>query len=144
MTVEIDKDEEGELKLRVFQDRLGYHFRNRDLLINALTHASTGEDKNYERMEFLGDRVLGLVIAEILYRCFPYENEGALARRHSAKPQTFPGSQRLIRSCSSPLRQLWCKACCLGRSRAQPHWPPTFRTVSSIGCSCRPPHEQEF
>ncbi len=84
MTVEIDKDEEAELKLRVFQDRLGYHFRDRDLLINALTHASTGEDKNYERMEFLGDRVLGLVIAEILYRCFPYENEGALARRHSA------------------------------------------------------------
>ncbi|MDY0029800.1 MAG: ribonuclease III [Pseudobdellovibrionaceae bacterium] len=84
MTVEIDKDEEAGLKLKVFQDRLGYHFRDRDLLINALTHASTGEDKNYERMEFLGDRVLGLVIAEILYRCFPYENEGALARRHSA------------------------------------------------------------
>lgn len=83
MTAETDK-EEGELKLKVFQDRLGYHFRDRDLLINALTHASTGEDKNYERMEFLGDRVLGLVIAEILYRCFPYENEGALARRHSA------------------------------------------------------------
>ena len=35
-------------------------------------------------LEFLGDRVLGLVVAEILYRCFPFENEGALARRHSA------------------------------------------------------------
>ncbi|HNQ92592.1 MAG TPA: ribonuclease III [Alphaproteobacteria bacterium] len=77
-------DEEKELELRVFQDRLGYHFKNPDFLAQALTHASTAEDENYERLEFLGDRVLGLVVAEILYRCFPYENEGALARRHSA------------------------------------------------------------
>ncbi len=71
------------LDLAVFQDRLGYHFSNPDYLNHALTHASTGED-NYERLEFLGDRVLGLVVAEILYRCFPFEKEGSLARRHSA------------------------------------------------------------
>ncbi|MCB1557295.1 MAG: ribonuclease III [Alphaproteobacteria bacterium] len=85
MTPEFEnRIDEDELKLKVFQDRLGYHFKDTDFLINALTHASSGEDRNYERLEFLGDRVLGLVIAEILYRCFPYENEGALARRHSA------------------------------------------------------------
>lgn len=69
--------------LAVFQDRLGYHFTNPDYLDNALTHSSKGEE-NYERLEFLGDRVLGLIIAEILYRCFPFEKEGSLARRHSA------------------------------------------------------------
>ena len=68
--------------LAVFQDRLGYHFSDPDHLNHALTHASTGEE-NYERLEFLGDRVLGLVISEILYRCFPFEKEGSLARRHS-------------------------------------------------------------
>lgn len=72
------------LALSIFQDRLGYHFKEIKQLTHALTHASIGTEENYERLEFLGDRVLGLVIAEILYRCFPYENEGNLARRHSA------------------------------------------------------------
>jgi ribonuclease-3 len=72
-----------EVKLAVFQDRLGYHFKNPDFLDKALTHSSKSVD-NYERLEFLGDRVLGLVVAEILYRCFPFEKEGSLARRHSA------------------------------------------------------------
>ncbi len=78
-----DDSEKRETDLAVFQDRLGYHFKNPDHLNHALTHASTGEE-NYERLEFLGDRVLGLVVAEILYRCFPFEKEGSLARRHSA------------------------------------------------------------
>lgn len=69
--------------LDIFQDRLGYHFSNLDLLQRALTHASAG-DANYERLEFLGDRVLGLVVADILYNTFPHEKEGVLARRHSA------------------------------------------------------------
>lgn len=69
--------------LMLFQDRLGYHFADADLLERAITHSSKGTD-NYERLEFLGDRVLGLVIAEILFRCFPFEKEGSLARRHSA------------------------------------------------------------
>jgi ribonuclease-3 len=77
------KQEQYELALGVFQDRLGYHFTKTEYLARALTHASTGNE-NYERLEFLGDRVLGLVVAEILYRCFPFEKEGSLARRHSA------------------------------------------------------------
>lgn len=78
-----DREEERKLALAVFQDRLGYHFKNPEYLERALTHSSRGVE-NYERLEFLGDRVLGLVIAEILYRTFPFEKEGSLARRHSA------------------------------------------------------------
>jgi ribonuclease-3 len=78
-----NEDVGREVKLAVFQDRLGYHFKNPEFLDKALTHSSKSVD-NYERLEFLGDRVLGLVVAEILYRCFPFEKEGSLARRHSA------------------------------------------------------------
>lgn len=72
------------IQLGVFQDRLGYHFVSPELLQLALTHASTAGKTNYERLEFLGDRVLGLVIAEHLYKIFPDENEGGLAKRHAA------------------------------------------------------------
>lgn len=78
-----DPKTERDIALTVFQGRLGYYFSNPDYLDRALTHSSKGIE-NYERLEFLGDRVLGLVIAEILYRCFPFEKEGSLARRHSA------------------------------------------------------------
>ncbi|HWU96558.1 MAG TPA: ribonuclease III domain-containing protein, partial [Sphingomonas sp.] len=49
----------------------------------ALTHGSQAAE-NYERLEFLGDRVLGLAIAEWLYTRFPDEPEGALSRRLNA------------------------------------------------------------
>lgn len=62
----------------------GYSFKDKTLLRNALTHSSTGQDVNYERLEFLGDRVLGLVIAKILYAKFPDEAEGDLAKRLAA------------------------------------------------------------
>lgn len=65
------------------QERLGYRFGELDLLHRALTHASRGPERSYERLEFLGDRVLGLVIADLLYRRFENEPEGALARRHT-------------------------------------------------------------
>jgi ribonuclease-3 len=70
--------------LAAFEGRFGYRFHNRERLQLALTHASTGADHNYERLEFLGDRVLGLVVAELLYEDFPHEAEGDLARRHAA------------------------------------------------------------
>lgn len=69
---------------------LGYQFRNMTLLEQALTHPSviSGRAKRqfteYERLEFLGDRVLGLVMAEVLYHHFPTEPEGDLAKRHVA------------------------------------------------------------
>ena len=63
---------------------LKYNFKNEDLLLDALTHTSylnNTQNNNFERLEFLGDRVLGLVISDILYRKFPDEKEGELARR---------------------------------------------------------------
>ncbi len=67
------------------EKRLGYHFKDKGLLTLALTHASTrGEGEvgsDNERLEFLGDRVLGLVVAESLLEKFPGESEGELARR---------------------------------------------------------------
>lgn len=54
-----------------------------NLWIAALTHGSTGEKRNYERLEFLGDRVLGLVIAEWLYQT-SHESEGRLSQRLNA------------------------------------------------------------
>jgi ribonuclease-3 len=68
--------------------RLGRKFRRPALLVEALTHSSVGEGRttrvNNERQEFLGDRVLGLIIAERLYRDFPGEGESGLAPRLNA------------------------------------------------------------
>ena len=63
------------------QKKIGYVFKDPDLLRTALTHSSTGGEENYERLEFLGDRVLGLVIASLLYKKFPNEQEGDMAKR---------------------------------------------------------------
>ena len=63
---------------------LQYQFRNPQLLQQALTHSSiTGnEHRNYERLEFLGDRVLGMTMAHLLYKMFPNDREGVLAQRY--------------------------------------------------------------
>lgn len=63
--------------------RLGYDFRDPALLELALTHPSLGRGKNNQRLEFLGDAVLGAVVAKILYDLYPGEQEGELARRHA-------------------------------------------------------------
>ncbi|MEZ5669548.1 MAG: GTPase Era [Alphaproteobacteria bacterium] len=66
---------------------LGHEFDNAQLLADALTHVSlraSGEASPYQRLEFLGDRVLGVVVADMLYHRFPDEAEGALAKRHAA------------------------------------------------------------
>ena len=69
-------------KLATFETVIGYAFADRKLLVTALTHASLPKhETNYERLEFLGDRVLGLVVAEMLYRNYPDEKEGHLAKR---------------------------------------------------------------
>jgi ribonuclease-3 len=64
--------------------RLGHAFARPDLLIEALTHPSTGGGAHNQRLEFLGDRVLGLVIAEALLADDPQATEGALAPRLNA------------------------------------------------------------
>ncbi|HSV28575.1 MAG TPA: ribonuclease III domain-containing protein, partial [Candidatus Omnitrophota bacterium] len=69
---------------------LGHQFARPELLAEALTHPSIVQGRAprkatpYERLEFLGDRVLGLVVADMLFHAFPHEAEGALARRHAA------------------------------------------------------------
>ena len=65
--------------------RLGYRFADPALLDRALTHSSAVSpgkriEHSYQRLEFLGDRVLGLVVADMLYRRFPKANEGELSR----------------------------------------------------------------
>lgn len=69
------------------QQTIQHQFANPALLVAAMTHASTGTDTNYERLEFLGDRVLSLVMAQLLYAHFPDETEGDLAKRHAALVQ---------------------------------------------------------
>lgn len=67
------------------ETRIGYVFTDKELLQRALTHSSFGEGRggvrNYERLEFLGDRVLGLMTAEALFTAFDTADEGALAPR---------------------------------------------------------------
>lgn len=66
---------------------LGHTFKSKNLLRDALTHSSSSGETNYERLEFLGDRVLGLVMAQILYQKFTGETEGDLAKRLAALVQ---------------------------------------------------------
>ncbi len=63
------------------QQRIGYKFRDIALLNRALTHPSLSKQENYQRLEFLGDTVIALVVARIIYDLFPDEQEGELARR---------------------------------------------------------------
>ena len=69
--------------LDALEERIGYAFRDRSLLERALTHSSVG-GKDLERLEFLGDRVLGLLTADALCARFPGMSEGDLAPRLNA------------------------------------------------------------
>jgi len=66
---------------KALSETLGYRFQDEDLLKRALTHAGADSARSNERLEFLGDRVLALVVSETLYRRYPEEDEGALTRR---------------------------------------------------------------
>ena len=71
------------VELADLEARLGYRFRDPELASLALTHLSaqaTG-GRSYQRLEFLGDRVLGVVVADHLYRSFPHATEGELSMR---------------------------------------------------------------
>jgi len=75
--------------LSSLENRIGHSFNDPSLLHHALTHASSinqpdSRSESNERLEFLGDRVLGLVVADMLYKRFRYEEEGALSRRLTA------------------------------------------------------------
>lgn len=59
---------------------LGYQFKDKDLIIEALTHKSFKKPYNNERLEFLGDAVLNLIVGEYLFKKFPNSNEGDLSK----------------------------------------------------------------
>ena len=72
--------------IKDLEEAIGYRFRNISLLQNALTHSSYANEHwhnsllSNERLEFLGDSILGMVVAEYLYRSFPDRPEGELTR----------------------------------------------------------------
>ena len=106
------------LNLEEFERKIAYTFSDKNLLILALTHSSyanetkKGSHENNERLEFLGDAVLDMVVSEYMYRHFPKmpEGEQSCARRWSAKApwRSFPESL------------VWDAACCLARGKKAP------------------------
>ncbi len=70
-------------RLNEFQERLGYSFRRLELLQEALTHRSYGKPDN-ERLEFLGDSVIELVVSHLLFETFPEQREGELSKMRSS------------------------------------------------------------
>lgn len=82
----LEPDSDMATLLQACQERIGYQFQNQDILREALTHASSADrrlDSN-ERLEFLGDSVLGLVVCEMLFHRYPQFSEGDLTRIKSA------------------------------------------------------------
>lgn len=75
-----------DLMVEEIQKRIGYVFKNRELLRQTFTHSSYAHEtdnaglSDYERLEFLGDAVLGMIISEYLYATFPEYDEGQLTR----------------------------------------------------------------
>lgn len=72
------------VNLGKLESRLNYTFNNSDLLIEALTHKSFKKPYNNERLEFLGDAVLNLIVGEYLYTKFPKSDEGALSKMRAS------------------------------------------------------------
>ena len=66
------------------EKKIDVKFKNKDLLIQALTHKSFNPNENNEKIEFLGDRVLGLVIAKKLLEIYPDEKEGVLDKKFAS------------------------------------------------------------
>lgn len=72
--------------MKDFLQKISYQFKNESLLEEALTHPSFSKKtngNNYQRLEFLGDAILGLIMAEILIKKYPDANEGELSKRQA-------------------------------------------------------------
>ena len=69
---------------QTLEKKIKINFKNKDLLIRSLTHKSFDKEKNNEKIEFLGDRVLGLVIAKKLLEIYPHEKEGILDKKFAS------------------------------------------------------------
>lgn len=81
IVTELDRIKEKTLKI---EERIGYQFKNKELIVLAFTHSSYSNEnegaKPNERLEFLGDSILSLIVSEELYRLHPEAQEGVLSR----------------------------------------------------------------
>ena len=76
-------------RFRSFERQIKYHFKNYDRLETAFTHRSLKSDtrKNYERLEFLGDAVVDIIVSQLVMQEFPEGDEGLLTKKRSALVQ---------------------------------------------------------
>ena len=72
------------ISYQTLEKKINIKFKNLELLIQSLTHKSFGTKKNYEKMEFLGNRVLDLVIAKKLLETYPNEKKGILDKKFAS------------------------------------------------------------
>ena len=70
--------------LKSLEAKIKVNFKNKDLLLKSLTHKSFDNENNNEKLEFLGDRVLGLIIAKKLLEIYPSEKEGTLDKKFAS------------------------------------------------------------
>lgn len=82
-------DDDGVHRMKELEEKIGYHFKNEQYLKTALTHSSFANENHEkiecnERLEFLGDSILGLVVADYLFKNFPKEPEGSLTKKRAA------------------------------------------------------------
>ena len=71
-------------KVKNLQKKINYNFKDSKLLLRSLTHKSADFTKNNEKLEFLGDRVLGLILSSKIYELYPNESEGDLDKRFAS------------------------------------------------------------
>ena len=71
------------INTKIIENNIKINFNNKKLLMQSLTHKSYNEKYNNEKLEFLGDRVIGLVIAKKLLSLYPNENEGVIDKKFS-------------------------------------------------------------
>ena len=69
------------ININKFEKDINFKFKNKALIISALTHKSSNQKANNEKLEFLGDRVIGLALSKKLFDLYPDENEGILDKR---------------------------------------------------------------
>ena len=72
------------LNIYKFEKNIRVKFKNKSLLVDALTHKSSNQKKNNEKLEFLGDRVLGLVLSKKLFDLYPNKTEGVLDKKFAS------------------------------------------------------------
>ena len=73
-----------EKNIKKLEDKINYNFKKIDILITALTHKSFDPINNYEKLEFLGDRVLGIIISKKLLEIYPNEKVGTLDKKFAS------------------------------------------------------------